>query len=364
MGSAFPHLPLSRARPDAARFIDVIMGRQATARPPLVEYLIDDALCRPITEDLLGRRWVDPDPADREATERYLDNCIALWHALGYDFVRYEESLPFAEHEVVGADATRADGARHWRDQHRGAIASWADYERYSWPSVTPAYLANYEYLATHLPEGMGLIVCHAGGIYEHLSAVFSYEGLCYALYDAPDLVSAVAQRLGEVMLDVYRQLVELDGVIAIFPGDDMGFRSGTLVPPDVLRRYTLPWHRRYAALAHAHGLPYFLHSCGNLAAIMDTLIDDVGIDAKHSFEDAIVPVAEFQAQYGGRIGVLGGIDVDVLARGTPEQVRATVRRTIEICHPRGRYAVGSGNSIPSYVPVRNYLTMLDEALR
>lgn len=364
MTSRFPHLPLEKARPDVTRFIDVVMGRQRTERPPLVEYLVDDALRKPIVTELLGREWVDPVPGDRRSQEAYLDNFIAFFLALGYDFVRYEEPLPFVEREVIGPDPTRADGARHWRDLHRGTIASWADYERYPWPRVTAASLANYEYLAKHLPEGMGLLVCHAGGIYEHLAAIFSYEGLCYALYDQPDLVEAVAQRIGEAMWDVYRQLVELEGVVAIFPGDDMGFRSATLIPPDALRRYTLPWHKRYAQLAHEHGLPYFLHSCGNVAEIMEDLISDVGIDAKHSFENAILPIEEFQARYGERIGVLGGVDVDILARGTPEQVRAEVRRLIDICHPRGRFAIGSGNSIPSYIPVENYLAMLDETLR
>jgi uroporphyrinogen decarboxylase len=96
----------------------------------------------------------------------------------------------------------------------------------------------------------------------------------------------------------------------------------------------------------------------------MPDLIETVGIDGKHSFEDAIIPVAEFHARYGDRIAVLGGIDVDILARGTPDDVRARVRQTIAACAPRGRYAVGSGNSIPSYVPVENYLAMLDEAQR
>jgi uroporphyrinogen decarboxylase len=354
---------LGKAQPDARRFTDVIMGRARSARPPLIEYLVDDALRKPITTELLGRQWVEPIPGDRPSLEAYLDDFIAFWPALGYDFVRYEESLPFAETEVIGQDQTRADGARHWRDMHRGAIASWADFERYPWPKVSAGSLVNYEYLSAHLPEGTGLMVCHAGGIYEHLSAIFSYEGLCFALYDQPDLVAAVAQRVGETMLDVYRQLVELQGVVAIFPGDDMGFRSATLVPPDALRRYTLPWHKRFARLAHEHGLPYFLHSCGNLAEIMDDLIADVGIDAKHSFENAIMPVTEFQARYGGRIGVLGGVDVDILGRGSAEQVRAEVRRINEVCHPRGRFCIGSGNSIPSYIPVPNYLAMLDEAL-
>ncbi len=364
MGDMFRHLPLDKARPDAGRFIDVIMGRARSERPPLVEYLIDEAVRKPITTGLLGRAWIDPAPGDRAGSEAYLDNFIAFWLGLGYDFVRFEESLPFVENEVVGADASQTGGMRRWRDMRRGSIATWEDFERYPWPSVAPESLARYEYLATHLPEGMGLVACHAGGMYEHLAAIFSYEGLCFALHDQPDLVAAVAGRLGEIMLKFYGRLVELPGLVAVFPGDDMGFRSATLIPPDALRRYTLPWHTRFARLAHEHGLPYFLHSCGNLTAIMDDLIGDVGIDAKHSYENAIMPVAEFQSVYGRRIGVLGGVDIDVLGRSSPDGVRAEVRRTIDVCHPRGRFAIGSGNSIPSYIPVENYLAMIDEALR
>lgn len=360
----FPHLPLQNAKPDGASFISAIMGRAKPNRPPLVEYLIDDSLRKPIVTDLMGRSWVDAQPGDRASLNAYFDNFIAVWQQLGYDFVRFEQGLQFSQFQVTGDDPTRSDGKRSWNDMHHGVITSWADFEHYLWPTVTPEFFANYEYLDKHLPEGMGLIVCHAGGIYEHLAAIFSYEGLCLSLYDQPDLVAAVAEKLGSLMDDVYRQLVELEHVISIFPGDDMGFRSATLLPPVALRQYTLPWHARYASLAHAHGLPYFLHSCGNLREIMPDLIDTVGIDAKHSFENAIMPVDEFQVQYGNKIGVLGGVDIDILGRATPEQVRSETRRLVEICGARGRYAIGSGNSIPSYVPLENFLSMLDEAQR
>ena len=142
-----------------------------------------------------------------------------------------------------------------------------------------------------------------------------------------------------------------------------MGFRTGTLVSPLALREYVLPWHKRFAVMAHARGVPYFLHSCGNLETIVEDLIVEVGIDGKHSFEDAILPVQDFQARYGDRIAVLGGLDVDILAASSPEQVRQKTRFLIETCGERGRYAVGSGNSIPSYIPVANYLAMVDEAL-
>ena len=95
----------------------------------------------------------------------------------------------------------------------------------------------------------------------------------------------------------------------------------------------------------------------------MEDLITTVQIDGKHSYEDAILPVEQFQARYGYRIAVLGGVDVDILAASTPDRVRQRTRTLMETCGQRGRYAVGSGNSIPSYIPVVNYLSMVDEAL-
>jgi uroporphyrinogen decarboxylase len=59
---------------------------------------------------------------------------------------------------------------------------------------------------------------------------------------------------------------------------------------------------------------------------------------------------------------VLGGVDINILSGKTPEEVRARLRELILTCGPAARYAVGSGNSVPSYVPIHNYLAMIDEA--
>lgn len=357
------HLPVREPRPDAAGFIADLLGKSNSGRPLLVEYIVDEMVMRPVVTELLGRTWV-PYSADVATQQLWLDNVIAFWAHMGYDLVRLERGLGFPERKVHAADtAPGAVGQRAWADEHQGTISSWDDFERYPWPSVSDADLAALEYVATHLPDGMGLITSHAGGVFEHLSWIMSLEGLSFALYEQPDLVAAVAQRLGELMTDYYRRLLTLPNVIAIFPGDDMGFRSATLIAPDALRRYILPWHRRFAEMAHARGLPYFLHSCGNVAAIMEDLIADVQIDGKHSFEDAIMPAEVFQARYGDRVAVLGGVDLNILGGGTPQDVRRRTRELLRVCGAHGRFAVGSGNSIPSYVPPANYLAMIDEAL-
>jgi len=349
--------------PDADRFIRILMG-QESGRPPLVEYLVDDVVMRPIVEEILDRRWVNWTD-ERTSQKGYLDNFIAFWYGMGYDFVRFEQNMGFSTPQVAAADtAPNSPKTRMWAEQHHGLITTWEDFELYPWPKPEEFDFYAYEYLNSHLPEGMGLIVSHAAGMFEHLSQIMSYEGLCLALHDQPDLVAALAQALGVRIEKFYEHLLTLDRVIALFPGDDMGFRSGTLVAPRHLRQFVFPWHKRFANMAHQRKLPYFLHSCGNLASILDDLVEDIGIDGKHSFEDAILPVERFQEVVNRKIAVLGGVDVNILAGNSPEKVRQRVRFLIETCGARGRYAIGSGNSIPSYIPVKNYLAMLDEAKR
>ena len=355
------NLAAKKPTPNYQEFIDVVLGKKKPHRVPLVEYSVADSVMRPIITDILHREWVpnDDDPASRKG---YLDNYIAFWHGMGYDYVRRERGIPFKIGRIETADtAPGAEENRRWADEHVGAIQNWEDFEQYPWPQARDVDLADLEYLATHLPEGMGLITCHSGGIFEFLSSILSLEGLCIALCEDPALVQAVADKVGNLLVDYYKRLIQLDNLVVLFQGDDMGFRTQTLVPPDALRQYCLPWHKKFAAIAHEQGIPYFLHSCGQVDAIMEDLITDVQIDAKHSFEDVIVPPEAFHAQYGDRIGVLGGLDLNRLVQDTPDDVRRHTRFLMETCGTKGRYAIGSGNSVPNYVPVENYLAMIDE---
>ncbi len=357
------NIPLKNPQPNAEKFINILLGTSQSTRVPLVEYIVDDVVMKPIVTDLLERNWVNPSE-NREAQQIYLANFIEFWFRLGYDFVRFEQPLPF-DKKLLEAQDTGFDKSRKriWVDLQKGNITTWEDFEKYHWPKVEEMDFWQFEYINDHLPDGMGFITCHAAGIFENLSQLMSYEGLCLSLFDNPELVQAVSDRLGELLLTFYKHLLDLDHVIAIFQGDDMGFRTGTLISPDDLRKYILPWHKKLAALTHEHNLPYFLHSCGNIEPIYEDLIKDIQIDGKHSFEDLIIPADEFQNKYGEKIAVLGGVDINILAKGNTDEVRKRTRYLIETCGFNGKYAIGSGNSIPSYVPADNYLAMVDEAL-
>jgi uroporphyrinogen decarboxylase len=372
-------VPVKDPKPDIGRFMRAMRGEIAPEKPPMVEYLVDNALMKPILEEMLGRRWVDTSDKteymggqmelsreNRAVIDAWLENQIAFLYRMGYDFVRVEVSLPLPAVSLVVSDTARGneDHARAWQGLGTGPIRTWKDFETYPWPKVTDDAFYIHRYICSHLPDGFGFISCHAGGVYEHVSRLMGYENLCIQLYDEPALVKAVTDRLGELLLEYNRRLLELDRLSAVFQGEDFGYNTQTLLPPQSIRDYFLPWHGKYARLVHGRGLPYYMHSCGCVDALMEDLIATVGIDGKHSFQDAVMPASEAKRRWGDRICILGGVDVHKLASLPPDELRPYVRSVIDACAPGGRFAVGAGNSIPSYIPLDNYLTLLDESLR
>jgi uroporphyrinogen decarboxylase len=285
---------------------------------------------------------------------------IQLWHALGYDYFRVRAEIPFHMETLAARDtAASLSGQRHWVNEHEGIIKSLADFEAYRWPAPADIDFAAAEAAARALPDGMGLIG-FSGGVLEWSSNLLGLEGLMLLIYDDPELVRAVVDRVGQTIYEAFRVFCDMPKVFAIWLGDDMGFKTATLLQPQHLRQYILPWHRRYAELAHQIGRLFLLHSCGHVESVMPDLIEDVRIDAKHSFEDVIVPVEQFKQRWGARVAVLGGVDVDLLSRGTEADVRRRTSQILEACAPGGGYACGSGNSITNYMPMQNYLAMIE----
>jgi uroporphyrinogen decarboxylase len=355
--------PFSRPiSPDWEGLIDCVLRKRTPDRVHFLELFLDlevkEAICT--RYDLIDDLSED-DPFFAQKRE------IAIQRFLGYDYVLCGlEGLEMPMHWLQAEDTAdnKREGGRNFIDEHKGPITTWAEFEAYPWPDPQAASSNALEWYEENLPDDMCVLGGLTGHFAENLSWLMGYETLCYALYDQPDLVQAIADRCLAIDRQVTARLVEFERVKMVWGSDDMGFRSGTLIGPDDLRTYVLPGHKALAQITHDAGRLYILHSCGNLATIMDDLIDDVQIDAKHSFEDTIVDVRQAKALWGDRIALLGGIDMDFMCRATGDAIRQRVRDTLDVCMPGGGYCLGTGNTVANYVPVDNYLTMLDEGRR
>ncbi len=88
-------------------------------------------------------------------------------------------------------------------------------------------------------------------------------------------------------------------------------------------------------------------------------------MDALQPIEPKAMDIRELKKQYSDRLCLIGNLDLEyTLTRGTPEEVVATTKGLIRDLATSGGYCVGSGNSVPAYVPFENYLAMVETTLK
>ena len=363
-------------RPDFENLRRTLLRQGPPGPVPVIELFADPGTIQKVLGEKIGWHSIMLAEAADEADNRrfswrgreVLNLILRFCYENGYDYVWAWTGLGFARDNYLEAADTASvenlpGGTRLWQDESRGPIQSWADFDAYPWPVAEKVSYRAIEYLNGVVPEGMKISV-NLGGIFENSSWLMGLETFSYSLADQPDLVAAICQRVGELTAAAATHAVSIDNVGMVFLGDDLGFATGTLVSPAVLREHIFPHHRRLVEIAHAADKLVLLHSCGNLAGIMDEIID-LGFDAKHSFEDKIMPVEEVSRLWGDRIAILGGVDLDLLTRGSQEEVRRRTREILESCAAAGTgYCLGTGNSVANYIPSENYLAMLDEGRR
>jgi uroporphyrinogen decarboxylase len=207
------------------------------------------------------------------------------------------------------------------------------------------------------------LIVFSPDGVLENATELLGFDNLCLMIYEQQDLLQHVLDEIGSRLMIYYENCLKHDIVGAIFGNDDWGFKNQTMLSPDLLRKYVFPWYQQIVSLAHHAGKPAILHSCGNIGAVMDDVIDEMKFDGKHSFEDTIQTVEDAYRQYHNRIAILGGIDVDFICRSSAKQIYERSKKMVAVSKQFGGYALGTGNSVPAYVPDSNYFALIQAAL-
>lgn len=296
---------------------------------------------------------------------RTLADEVEFWHQAGYDYVKLQPGVDFNPGRVglEGRVVYNPDGTvfRTWASEGKGNIATMESLERYRFPEKGDFDYSRFEQVQNLLPEGMG-VVGQYGDIFTMTWEMMGFEAFSMALYEAPELVEALNQRLGHLVVSMFEYFAQSDAVDVIWYSDDIAYASGLMVAPGVLEQYFFPWLKRIGELARGAGKPFIYHTDGVLYSVMERIID-CGVDALHPIEPKAMELAEVKRRYGDRLCLMGHVDVDLLSRGTVDEVRHTVKKNIEVAAYNGGYCAGSGNSIPEYVKFENYVAML-EAVR
>jgi hypothetical protein len=150
-------------------------------------------------------------------------------------------------------------------------------------------------------------------------------------------------------------------GYDATMNGTDWAFRSGTFMSPAMWRRFCYPALEDNVHAAHDHGLLFVQHACGNNWAILDDMMC-AGVDCYQSIQaTADMDLQRVRDATMGRMALWGGVMVEHLVSGTPDEVRQDVRQAMDVARQGGGFVLGASHSIAVGTSYDNFMAMLDE---
>jgi len=339
--------PVFTPQPDFRR-LQAVLERRPADRPVLFEFFLNDRLHQRLVPELT---------TETSEYHKMLRQMLAF-HRAGYD---YANVLPPGFNFWV--TESHSPKTASISQNANSVIHTQADFARYVWPDPDQADLALVEQLAQVLPAGMKLIIYGPGGVLENAIELVGYEDLCVMIKQDEPLALRIFGEVGARLERYYQRVARLDCVGACISNDDWGFKTHTLFRPADMRHFVFGWHRRIVNAIHAAGKPAILHSCGYFEKVMDDMTNEMQYDARHSYEDGILPVEEAYERYAGRIAILGGLDLDFVCRAGPQAVYQRAQAMLARTAQRGGYALGTGNSVPEYVPDENYFAMIGAAI-
>jgi hypothetical protein len=190
-------------------------------------------------------------------------------------------------------------------------------------------------------------------------------ETLSYLMYDHPDVVSLLFEKVTDFYAAVSESMFEsaASAIDIFFIGNDFGSQTGPLLSVEMFDHFVLPSLSRLIRLGHRFKLPVMLHCCGGFRPLIPSMIR-AGLDAVHALQPSCAGMdpAGLKRDFGDRLVLNGAIDSHhVLIKGTPDSVRESTRRTLEMLAPGGGYIAGASHDwILPETPLANVLAMFD----
>ena len=185
-------------------------------------------------------------------------------------------------------------------------------------------------------------------------------ENMMLKMFDDPQFVHQVARMTLDYNLAQLDLLADA-GLDVLVIEDDIADKNFPLISPAQFLEFVNFYNRRIVEAAHQKGIKVVRHSDGNLWPLLDILLD-TGYDGLNPLEpQAGMTLAKVKAYCGDRLCLLGNIDcIDLLPKGTPQQVDAAVFQAIRDGGKGGGLIICSSNSLHPGVDPDNCIAMFE----
>lgn len=295
------------------------------------------------------------------------DNLVKVIKLLKMDLVSsWIDSYKCTGKNEAGENIFEDGWGRIWVDNDlttriiKRPLKSIEDVHALSRPSISDC---DFSFIRKYRRETNLFIVAQIGGPYGYGVDLLGFEDFLLATAGYKEKVKNLMKVIASFYGELGKKCVE-EGAHMVIIGDDLAYNQGTFLSPDSLRELIFPFlAKEVEAIKTGSGIPVFLHSDGDLNGVIGDIID-CGFDGIHPLQpSAGMNIEIIKKQYGDKLCLWGNIDLDqLLPFGTEEEVKETVKGTIEVAGDGGGYILSSSNILTGNIPPKNILAMYNAA--
>lgn len=247
---------------------------------------------------------------------------------------------------------------------------SIADLDAYPWPDMNdPTRVAHVRAEAEKLKKENNYAILATPWLAFPLERAYAMQRMdrfFLNLGKHPDFAVAMVTKIAELCKTLMGHFLHEcgDNIDMIKIGDDLGMQTSLMLSPKMYRKLIKPIHADYIAFIKSHtNARVFFHTDGDVFDLLPDFVE-MGVDILNPIQTSAGKMSnldELKKQFGKNLVFCGAIDTHrVLPFGTPDEVRAEVKRIIETLGKDGGYMLASVHTIMPDVPPENILAMVD----
>lgn len=200
------------------------------------------------------------------------------------------------------------------------------------------------------------------GGFFGPLRNLLGVQNLCLLFYDDPAFVEEIMDAEADFIIQIMDQVLDYTDVDVFGFWEDMAYKTGPLVGPELFRKYAFPRYRRVVDFLRSRGVEYIsLDSDGNITKLIPIWLD-AGINVLYPFEvQCGMDVLKVRKEYGRDLRIWFGVDKRAVVQG-PEAIDAELKRVAPLVL-EGGYVPATDHSFPPDVSFANYCYFMEKLL-
>ncbi len=241
----------------------------------------------------------------------------------------------------------------------RGPVQTREDWERYKAERLQPTLKGRLpenwpqlvkEYRQRDYPIGLGQLY----GFFGTPRNLFGVEELLIKYYQDPDLMIDINNYLADFWIALFDQVLKEITVDAVLIWEDMCYRSGPLISPEMFRQFIMPGYKKLTSFARDHGIRVIeVDSDGDIWKLIPLWLES-GVTALYPFEVASnMNVVEVRKQFP-KLAIHGGIDKRALIEGK-EAIDRELEAKVPFMLKHGGYVPTVDHLVPMDVPFAHF---------